>query len=367
MSRQFTIALMVVILVVIVAIMPVSAGPALSGNETIVRKLSISATISPSTVARGDRLNITGIAEGNPQVVYIWIFGQNNYIHFAEAVNPDGSFRHEVRQEETNRHGSGQFFVVVQHPGPDAMFNINTVDVHHSLSGYPPDDDPLVYILRKDKSGTINKTRIFDSGSLHGSDAAEALIRGIDDANVDDTYARLQFFVEDPVIRIDPIGDKSPGDKFTITAWTNLAVDDEILVKVNVSYKSTQNSLSNEFPGKAGTVKVTKGDSGLNRIIFDMNTESFPGDRYNVTMEGVIQRDAIGTAQFYVLCSPCSGFPETESTLPVVSAIIATEEPTQVVAIPTALIATPAKSPGFDTIIALTCLGVVGLIVVRRH
>ena len=64
-------------------------------------------------------------------------------------------------------------------------------------------------------------TRIFKllgAGSLQGSDAAEALVQGINDANVDDTYTKLQFLVEDPVIRIDPIGDKHVGDKFTITA-----------------------------------------------------------------------------------------------------------------------------------------------------
>ena len=64
-------------------------------------------------------------------------------------------------------------------------------------------------------------TKIFKlhgAGSLQGSDAAEALVEGINDANVDDTYTKLQFLVEDPVIRIDPIGDKHVGDKFTITA-----------------------------------------------------------------------------------------------------------------------------------------------------
>ena len=115
-------------------------------------------------------------------------------------------------------------------------------------------------------AATGNATSIFKllgAGSLQGSDAAEALVEGINDANVDDTYTKLQFLVEEPVIRIDPIGDKHVGDKFTITAQTNLAVDDEVLVQVySSSFKPTQKSQSGEFSGATGTVKVTKGDSG---------------------------------------------------------------------------------------------------------
>ena len=75
--------------------------------------------------------------------------------------------------------------------------------------------------MQLDILGATTGTKVFTllgAGSLQGSDAAEALVQGINDPNVDDTYTKLQFLVEVPVIRIDPIGDKHVGDKFTITA-----------------------------------------------------------------------------------------------------------------------------------------------------
>jgi PGF-CTERM protein len=206
-------------------------------------------------------------------------------------------------------------------------------------------------------------TRIFKiggAGSLQGSDAAEALVQGINDANVDDTYTKLQFLVEEPVIRIDPIGDKHVGDKFTITAQTNLAVDDEILVQVySSSFKPTQKSQSGEFSGATGTVKVTKGDSGMNKISFDVDSSTFKPDEYIVTEAAVIQ-DATGTALFNVL----EFTPTPEPT------VIVTTEPTavQTTIVTTAPTPVPTtQSPGYGALIALIGLGAVAFIVVRRH
>ena len=165
-------------------------------------------------------------------------------------------------------------------------------------------NDLWVYNLQLKDSDGSSYTRIFKlggAGSLQGSDAAEALVQGINDANVDDTYTKLQFLVEEPVIRIDPIGDKHVGDKFTITAQTNLAVDDEVLVQVySSSFKPTQKSQSGEFSGATGTVKVTKGDSGMNKISFDVDSSTFKPDEYIVT-EGAVIQEATGTALFNVL------------------------------------------------------------------
>ena len=185
----------------------------------------------------------------------------------------------------------------------------------------------------------MHLTKIFKlggAGSLQGSDAAEALVQGINDANVDDTYTKLQFLVEEPVIRIDPIGDKHVGDKFTITAQTNLAVDDEILVQVySSSFKPTQKSQSGEFSGATGTVKVTKGDSGMNKISFDVDSSTFKPDEYIVTEEAVIQ-EATGTALFNVL--------ETAPVTATPTVVVTTAAPTPV---PTTIVTTAAH-PGPD-------------------
>jgi PGF-CTERM protein len=338
----------------------------------IIKKPFVSATASQSTVAQGDRVFITGTAEGNPSKgVQIWILGKNFVVKAAQSVNSDASFTYEVKKETTAGMYAGQYFVVVQHPMQNNIFD---VDAEHATGmigiGTGVSDNYVVnkQLQGKNQSGTIVSTnsRIFKlegPGSLQGSDAAEALVEGINDANVDDTYTKLQFLVEVPVIRVDPIGDKHVGDKFTITATTNLAVDDEVLVEVySSSFKPTQKSQSGEFSGATGTVKVTKGDSGLNKISFDIDSSTFKPDEYLVQENAVLQQ-ATGTALFNVL----EGAAPTVAPTVVVTTVAPTAVQTTVVATTVPVTPTPTKSPGYGALIALIGLGAVAFIVVRRH
>ena len=323
----------------------------------IIKKPFVSATASQSTVAKGDRVYVTGTAEGDPSSVMIWILGKNYAVKDSASVNSDASFKYEIKQETTKTLSSGQYFVVVQHPMQNTIFDVDKVG------------DYVVnkQLISSTSTSSGNYTRIFKltgSGSLQGSDAAEALTQGINDANVDDTYTKLQFLVEEPTIRVDTIGDKHVGDKFTITAQTNLAVDDEILVQVySSSFKPTQKSQSGEFSGATGTVKVTKGDSGYNKISFDVDSSTFKPDEYIVTEDAVIQ-EATGTALFNVLeTSAVTVAPTTAAAA--VTTKAPTQAPTQApTAVPTA---TATKSPGFGALIALIGLGAVAFVVVRRN
>jgi trimeric autotransporter adhesin len=330
--------------------------------SVIIKKPFVSATASQSTVAQGDKLLITGTAEGQPSAgVQIWILGKNYDDKATESVNADSTFEYEIKSGTTQGMFPGQYFVVVQHPMQNGIFDIDTTGVLHSGDN--------VYVINKmlginTSSATQSSTTIFrleGQGSLQGSDAAEALVQAINDPNVDDTYTKLQFLVETGVINIVPIGDKHVGDKFTIKALTNLAVDDEILVQVySSSFKPTQKSQSGEFSGATGTVKVTKGDSGMNTISFDVDASTFKPDEYIVTEEAVIQ-SVSGSALFNVLEGAAPTAVPTPVPTTVVPTTVATPVPTPT---PTP---TPTKSPGYGALIALIGLGAVAFIVVRRH
>ena len=323
----------------------------------IIKKPFVSATASQSTVAQGDKIFITGTAEGQPSSVAIWILGKNFAVRQTETVNSDGTFKYEVKQDTTKSMYSGQYFVVVQHPMMNGIYDI---DWAGGTAEYVFDYG-LAASGTSGLSGPISVFKIFGPGSLQGSDAAEALTQAINQPYIDDTYTKLQFLIEQPVITIVPIGDKHVGDKFTISALTNLAVDDEILVQVySSSFKPTQKSQSGEFSGATGTVRVQKGDTGLNAIKFDVDSSTFKPDEYIVTEDAVIQ-EATGTALFNVL--------ESAPATPTPTAVVTTV-PTIVTAVPTTPptpTPTPTKSPGYGALIALIGLGAVAFIVVRRH
>ncbi len=67
----------------------------------IIKKPFVSATASQSTVAQGDKIFITGTAEGQPDSVAIWILGKNYATITTETVNSDSTFKYEVKQETT--------------------------------------------------------------------------------------------------------------------------------------------------------------------------------------------------------------------------------------------------------------------------
>jgi PGF-CTERM protein len=329
----------------------------------IIKKPFVSATASQSTLAQGDKLFITGTAEGKPQNgVAIWIMGKNYAIRNTQSVNADASFSYEVTAATTTNMDAGQYFVVVQHPMQNQQFDIALC----------PDNGNVVCNLQQGTvvppavaSTTQKVFSLLGQGSLQGTDAAEALVQGINSPNVDDTYTKLVFLVEVPVIRIDPIGDRHVGDKFTITATTNLAVDDEVLFEVySSSFKPTQKTQSGEFSGATGTVKVTKGDTGLNMLSFDVDASTFKPDEYIVTASRILRPAATATALFNVL----EGAVQTAAP----TVVATTAGPTQVAttAAPTTVPATPTKTPtqpGFGALVALIGLGAVAFLVVRKH
>jgi PGF-CTERM protein len=322
-------------------------------TSIVIKKPFVSAHASQGNVAKGDKVFIEGVAEGNPSGgVAIWILGKNYNTRQTESIDSDGTFKYEVSGATTGSMSSGQYFIVVQHPMQNGEFDIDQVGedvVNLELGG----------------TGTVI-FHLEGSGSLQGSDAAEALIQAINDPNIDDTYTKLNILVEEPIIAIDTIGDKQVGDKFTVTGKTNLAVDDEILVEMySSSFKPTQKSQSGEFSGVTQTVKVVKADSGLNKFSLDVDASSFKADEYIVIAEGIVV-DATGTALFNVKEYVATPTPTVVVTAP--TAVITAPPTVPPTEVPTEVVTTETtKSPGFGAILALAGLIGVGFIVVRRR
>ena len=140
-------------------------------------------------------------------------------------------------------------------------------------------------------------TRVYDTsgnffiaagpGRLQGSDAANALVNLINGANIDDTYTKLSFAVEEANINILPIPDKSVGDTFDVQGTTNLAPGDSLLVTItSSSFEPTDKSQASGFSGVSGSTKVVKGANG-NTFNFTVDAGQFQPDTYDVEVESV--------------------------------------------------------------------------------
>lgn len=321
-----------------------------STASIVIKKPFVTATTSSATVAKGDDLYITGNAEGDPTPgIAIWILGKNFNDRSTETVEDNGAF--EYKFTGTDNLAAGQYFVVVQHPMYNDQFDLGlaaNIPAAGQTSVVRSILDPLtpVFILE----GT---------GSLQGSDAATALVNAMDSPDIDDTYYKLTFMVEEPWIMIDAIGDKMVGETFTITGTTNLAVGDNLIVEAtSSSFKPTEKTQSGAFSGSSGTVLVTAGDKdGANVWEFAVDASTFTPDEYIVTVEGV-EAQQTATQTFQVL--------KAEPTAQPTATPVPTAQPTAT-PVPTAQpTPEPTATPGFGVLVALIGLGAVAALIVRK-
>jgi len=272
------------------------AGVTYATVSVVIRKAFVSATVSQAAVAKGDSIFIRGNAEGRPSPgVAIWVLGRNYYARDTQTVEDDATFEYELNGAATQNMASGQYFVVVQHPMDNNRFDVVETTVGGTTFATMLGVVPVVGQSSPYYFPVVGPSR------LQGSDAAEGLIQLINNPNVDDTYIKLTFLVEEPWIRIDSIADKYVGSTFTITGTTNLGVGEELLVEVlSSSFRPTDKTQIGNFSGASGTVKVVKGDAGYNTWSFEIDATGFTPDEYIVTVES-IEAAASTTTTFNII------------------------------------------------------------------
>jgi trimeric autotransporter adhesin len=320
----------------------------------IIRKPFVTANASAATVAKGDELKFTGVAEGKPSNLAVWLFGTNLYLADSATVKDDSTYTYTVSRGTTQNLATGQYFAVVQHPMYNGQFDVAEV-VEGGVT--------RVY----DTSG--NFFIAAGPGRLQGSDAANALVNLINGANIDDTYTKLSFVVEEARISIAEIGDRNVGDTFDVTGTTNLAPGDNLLVTItSSSFEPTDKSQAGGFSGISGSTQVVRGTDG-NTFNFTVDASQFQPDAYDVKVESV-EAASSATETFNVVEG---GAVTVAPTATPDANVTATVTGTAATVVTTAAngngtaTATPTPTPGFGAVVALVGLGAVAVLVLRRE
>ena len=228
----------------------------------------LSAVPSGTIVAKGDDIYIRGTAEGEPNDLKIYIFGPNKFVNTSVNVEDDSTYEKKIKIDSD--WASNQYFVVIQHPMYNGKFD---ADLNKSASY------PYFYIKK-------------------GSNAADALTKMIDNANIDDIYTKLTFTVTEPRIDITNPGDQGVGTKFTISGTTNLAVDDQIIVEVqSSSFEAVDKTSSSITDGVSVTTKVVAGEGVENTWSVEVDTTNWKLDEYTIKASG-IEVDVTATTNF---------------------------------------------------------------------
>jgi hypothetical protein len=155
-----------------------------SSYGTISVKLNtpfVTASVSPSIIISGQTISVKGVVEGKPSTgVAVWIIGENFTSISTESVNTDGTYEYKISEAVTSGMTSGQYFVIVQHPMQNNIFDVIRQGD---------------YVVGASPVRWTNLFKISGEGSLQGSEAADALTVALDDPAIDDTYSQVQFQV----------------------------------------------------------------------------------------------------------------------------------------------------------------------------
>lgn len=238
--------------------------------SVILKNPFIAAALSQPFVARGDEFHLNGVAEGNPNNIYLWIFGKNyRLLQNPINVEKDGSFGFTFTRSITRKFEPGQYFVILQHPMQNGRADIRT-----SIPG----ESTNMFFKEPAEAGV--GVPIIEISQMRPSDAAEKLVEFLNLPGVDDIYTKLAFLVAEPVIRIDPIRPKLIGEFFTITGSTNLNVDDELLIEFKPDFHHFESIQQNKkLPAFSGVCKVTRGEA-LNKWSFDIDGSTLVKGKY---------------------------------------------------------------------------------------
>ena len=307
----------------------------------------LSAVPSGSIIAQGDTLYVRGTAEGNPSTLMLYIFGPNFFDDYTVTVEDDGTYERKI--DIGSDWASNQYFVVIQHPMYNGVF-----DAKLAVSD---DGNTKYFYIQNSTTGGQQQGSfvVWGPNKLQGSQAADALTKMIDDANIDDIYTKLTFTVAAPWIRIENPGDQAVGSKFTITGTTNLAVDDQVLVEVQSSSFTAQDKTSTSTTsGISVPTKVVAGEGTDNVWSVEVDTTNWKLDEYTIKVNG-IEVDVSTTTNFNLV--------EKVEVTPTATATGATPTTTATATATTA----PTQTPGFGAFVALAGLGAVALLVLRRN
>jgi hypothetical protein len=163
---------------------PTTTSTAASGVTAV--KPFVSATPSSTTPTVGEPVTISGVATGGNLAagVQIWVFA-GNYVNVSTVpVNADGTFS---KTYQTTGLPPATYYVFVESPGPDGLFDINLIDAG---------------IYSGQVLNTKTKTTVFNftgTGSIQDAAASQALSNALNMPGQDDGYTKLTFQLMAPV------------------------------------------------------------------------------------------------------------------------------------------------------------------------
>ncbi|HJJ36083.1 MAG TPA: hypothetical protein O0X27_02775 [Methanocorpusculum sp.] len=184
--------------------------------------IGASAAAGSSTIVQGEKYTMTGEATGSPGSVQWYLFGPNYFKTGTSSVT-DGRYEVSFSKEETKAMDPGQYYLVIQHPMYDKVFNVGPVMTSNG------------YVIKLNNQGPYtdpSATVLFNVNDRQGSNAVYALEKAIRDQNIDDMLATTELTVISAASDITAPTSIYEGGIYSVSGSTTGHVNDMVTVEL---------------------------------------------------------------------------------------------------------------------------------------
>ncbi len=229
----------------------------------------LTATASGTALSQGGKITVTGEATGSPQVLKMYIFGPDYYASQLLNLKKDGTYESNLY---ISSNLSDEYSIVIEHPGLNGLFGV--------IENRTPDNQITLATLSP-MGSTSHSFIVWGSNKLSGANAADALSKMIDGAEIDDIYQNILVTIEQPWVLINNPGTHVPGTAVTLDGTTNLGAGEQMLIKVIPPATATGKSGTSQF------VTVAKGDDTSNSWSLTVSTTGWDLGEYQINATGI--------------------------------------------------------------------------------
>ena len=238
----------------------------------VLKQPFISIVEAPEVIVQDTDVEFVINAEATEKIAY-YIFG-TNYFTFKKDIVADedveNQFTIELGKGITKNMSAGQYFMVIQHPMYDEVFNIMANDYAFYLN------------TTGAATGAATDSKLFSFDIRQTANAAQALCDNLDSQTIDDMYVKYSFFVvgEDESFTISDIPTTiAQGDTLTISGVSTSNAEEYVTVEM---ISTAFAAVPKETVGSASFIAVTTqvAEDGTWEVTFD--TSNLNVDEYSL-------------------------------------------------------------------------------------
>ena len=238
----------------------------------VLKQPFISIIEAPEVIVQDTDVEFVINAEATEKIAY-YIFG-TNYFTFKKDITADedveNQFTIELGKGITKNMSAGQYFMVIQHPMYDEVFNIMANDYAFYLN------------TTGAATGAGDDSKLFSFDIRQTANAAQALCDNLDSQTIDDMYVKYSFFVvgEDESFTISDIPTTiAQGDTLTISGVSTSNAEEYVTVEM---ISTAFAAVPKETVGSASFIAVTTqiAEDGTWEVTFD--TSNLNVDEYSL-------------------------------------------------------------------------------------